>query len=76
MFARITSEENGLPQFMEHEIVFTIKKQLQNYYAVSRDEIKDRKEHIKKIDINVYVDDMYFKDCFLWDVLDESICPE
>ena len=43
---------------------------------MNRDEIKDIKEHLKKIDINVYVDDMYYKDSFLWDILDENICPE
>lgn len=61
---------------MEHEISMSIKKQIQNVYVVKPAEIEGLQESLKKIIIDVYLGEVHYKDAFLWDVLDDSNCPE
>ena len=60
---------------MEHEIIFSIKKQIQNYKSDKIDHI-DQKECIKSIEIDVRVEDVHYRDKFEWDILDSTLVPE
>lgn len=75
LFAKITAEENELPQFMEHEIAFAIKKQILSSKQ-DKIEIIDSKECIKTIDIDIRIQDVHYKDKFQWDILDQTQVPE
>eukprot|EP00828_Plagiopyla_frontata_P039040 TRINITY_DN5125_c0_g1_i1.p1 TRINITY_DN5125_c0_g1~~TRINITY_DN5125_c0_g1_i1.p1 ORF type:complete len:205 (+),score=28.65 TRINITY_DN5125_c0_g1_i1:258-872(+) len=72
MFARMICQENQLTIAFEHEIVFIIKKHIQNY----RHYYPTTSELIKPIDIEVRIENISLKDRFEWDINDPDNSPE